>query len=37
MVTMIALLAVLAVPIVIGLYFEIDAPETEEEYVPDGR
>ena len=37
MVTMIALLALLVLPMAIGLYFEIGKPEAEEEYVPDGR
>ena len=37
MTTMIALFALLVLPMAIALYFEIDTPEVEEEYVPDGR
>jgi len=37
MTTMIALLALLGLPMMIGMYFEIDKTEAEEEYVPDGR
>lgn len=37
MTTMIALIAILAVPMVIGLYLDLDKTEQEEEYIPDGR
>lgn len=37
MLTVVFLLAILAVPLVLGLYFDAPDEAIEEEYVPDGR
>lgn len=37
MITMIAILALVSIPLVLDIYLENGKPEAEEEYVPDGR